>query len=368
MTTVADLARWLDRFAPRHLAESWDNVGLLWGDPKIEVTKVMTCLTVTDETAREAIDEGAQLIVSHHPVLFKAVKRVRADVRETGMLWHLGRAGVSILSPHTAFDNTVGGINDGLAARLGLAEISPLRRAESVPTSYKIVVFTPSEARSEILSAAFEAGAGRIGAYEECSFTIEGEGTFFGTEGAKPAIGESGRLESVRELRLEVICPQDKLDAVLGAIRARHPYEEPATDIYPLHTSPAQRPGAGRVGRLPNPTTLRPFVERVTSLLKAQGVQYAGDPGRRIETVAIVCGAGDDFLPDAARVGADVLLTGEARFHRALEAEALGVGLVIAGHHATERPGVEDLADRIQSEHPGLAVWASRTEHDPWRS
>ena len=127
MTIVADVARWLDEFAPQRLAESWDNVGLLWGDPGAEATRVMTCLSVTPRTALEAIHERAELIVSHHPVLFKAVQRVRADRPETGMLWNLARAGVAILSPHTAFDNTVGGINDGLARRLGLNDVGPLR-------------------------------------------------------------------------------------------------------------------------------------------------------------------------------------------------------------------------------------------------
>ncbi len=127
MTTVHDVSQWLDRFAPTRLAESWDNVGLLWGDPGAEVTRVMTCLTVTNRTAMEAVHERAELIVSHHPVLFRAVKRVRADLPETGMLWTLARAGVAIASPHTAFDNTEGGINDGLAGRLGLIDVGPLR-------------------------------------------------------------------------------------------------------------------------------------------------------------------------------------------------------------------------------------------------
>jgi len=364
MTTVANLARWLDEFAPDRLAESWDNVGLLWGDPNSVVSRIMTCLTVTAETAREAIEENAQLIVSHHPVLFKAVKRVRADLIETGMLWDLGRAGVSILSPHTAFDNTEGGINDGLAHRLGLTNVVPLRPLSPVP-SFKIVVFTPREAREAILSAAFSAGAGRIGAYDECSFTSAGHGTFFGTAEANPAVGQAGRRETVRELKLEVVCPKDRLNAVLAAIREHHPYEEPATDVYPLHATTG-KVGAGRVGQLPEPTTLRVFSGRVASVLKAQGVQFAGEPDRRIERVAIVCGAGDDFISDATRAGADVLLTGEARFHRALEAEALKVGLIAAGHHATERPGVEDLAKRIGDSFPSLTVWPSRREHDPW--
>ena len=255
MTTVADLLAWLEDFAPTRLAEPWDNVGLLFGDPSAEVSRVMTCLTVTPRSADEAIDRGAQAIVSHHPVLFKPIKSLRADRPETGPLWRLAGAGVAILSPHTAFDNTIGGINDGLAGRIGLVEVEPLR---------------------------------------------------------------------------------------------------PST-------------GSGRVGRLERPEPLGLFADRVARLLRAPTAQFVGDPARVVQRVALCCGAGDDFLPDADRVGADVLLTGEARFHRAIEADALGIGLVVVGHHATERPGVEDLADRIARAFPGLDAWASRLEVDPLR-
>jgi dinuclear metal center YbgI/SA1388 family protein len=365
MIDVDAVARWIEGFAPRRLAEDWDNVGLLWGDPRAPVSKVMTCLTVTPTTAAEAIEGGVELIVSHHPVLFRPVKQVRADRRETGMLWDLARAGVAIVSPHTAFDNTAGGINDGLARRLGLAEVRPLRPSPAA-ASFKVVMFTPRDDREAVLAAAFTAGAGRIGAYDECSFTIPGQGTFFGTEGANPTVGQAGRRETVRERRIEIVCPAERLSAVLASIRSHHSYEEPAIDVYPLHPVPRGE-GAGRLGLLPQATTLRSFASRVATELKAPALQAVGPPDHPIERVAIVCGAGDDFLGDAARAGADVLLTGEARFHRALEAEALEIALVVAGHHATERPGVEDLADHLARAFPALQVWASRRETDPLR-
>ncbi len=228
-------------------------------------------------------------------------------------------------------------------------------------------MFTPEPEREAVSSAAFQAGAGRIGAYEECSFAIPGEGTFFGTETANPSIGERGRRETVRELRLEFVCPSIKLAAVLAAVRASHSYEEPAIDVYPLHepdAAGALSPGAGRVGRLPSPRSLAELVRDVKQALGAPVVGTAGDPGRRVERVAIACGAGDDFLQEAVRVGAQALLTGEARFHRGIEAETLGVGLITAGHYATERPGVEFLAARIGQAFPHLQVWPSRRERD----
>ncbi|WP_169975123.1 Nif3-like dinuclear metal center hexameric protein [Tautonia rosea] len=365
MTTVADLAAWMDTFAPLRLAEDWDNVGLLLGDPGASVQNVMTCLTVTPESAAEAIDKGANLIVSHHPVWFKPVQRLRSD-RADGFLWSLARAGISIYSPHTAFDNTKGGINDFLCETLGLVEVRPLKPGVEHQAT-KVVVFTPESDREAVLLAAFGAGAGRIGEYVECSYTTEGFGTFLGLEGTNPTFGESGKREMAREQRIEVVCPRSSLAEVLAAIRTAHSYEEPAIDVYPTIVRD-EAEGVGRVGRLAEPMTLDAFAKRVRERLPATGLQYVGAPERRVERVAVACGGADDFLGDAARSGADVFLTGEARFHRALEAEAKGIGLIVAGHHATERPAVEMLASRIGKDFPNLTVWASANEHDPLRT
>jgi len=363
VTTVAELVQWLEDFTPSRLAEPWDNVGLLWGDPAASVGRLMTCLTVTRITAEEAVAEQAGLIVCHHPVLFRAVKRIRADLPATAPIWILARAGIAVASPHTAFDSTAEGINDGLCRRLGLVDVAPLRPL-AAPASYKIVVFTPEPDRQAVLAGAFEAGAGRIGAYTECSFAIPGQGTFFGTEATNPAVGQKGRRETAEELRLEIVCPGARLAAVLQAIRAQHSYEEPAIDVYPLH-NPVSSSGSGRIGHYGEARSLQEFAGFVSRALGHICVQMVGDPRKPIRHVAVACGAGDDFLGDAMQAGADVLLTGEARFHRALEAESLDMALVLAGHHATERPGVEELAERIARAFPDLTVWPSLQERDP---
>jgi dinuclear metal center YbgI/SA1388 family protein len=378
MTTIAEVTNWLEQFAPASLAEPWDNVGLIWGDPAASVERIMTCLTVTPTTADEAIISRAELIVSHHPILFREVKKIRADWPATGYLWKLAREGIAVASPHTAFDNTRNGINDLLCTHLGLLDVASLRpapgllvqSATAAPQSFKVVVFTPEGERDAVSSAAFHSGAGRIGAYEECSFAIPGEGTFFGTETTNPTIGERGQRETVRELRLEFVCPSPALGAVLEAIRANHSYEEPAIDVYPLHhADPAANapPGVGRIGRLGKPRSLAELARDVGQALATTAVGAAGDLDRRVERLAIACGAGDDFLKDAARAGADALLTGEARFHRGIEAETLGIGLIVAGHYATERPGVEFLAAQIGRAFPALLVWPSRLERDAFR-
>jgi dinuclear metal center YbgI/SA1388 family protein len=363
MTTVADLTRILEEIAPLSLAEAWDNVGLLLGDPGSAVDRVMTCLTVTAETAREAIEGGAQLIVSHHPILFRPVQKLTTNDRSNGFLWHLARAGVAVYSPHTAFDNAEDGINALLARQLGLTNIGPLYPSETKP-GVKVVVFVPESDREAILHAAFEAGAGQIGNYSECSFSLRGQGTFFGDESSNPTVGQRERRESVEEIRLELICAEGRLGAVLAAVRHAHSYEEPAIDVYPLLPD-GRGQGKGRIGDLAEGVTLSCFLQRVASTLPTRGLQWTGDEDRMVRRVGIACGAAEDFLSGAAGAGADVFLTGEARYHRALEANAKGLAVVLAGHHATERPGVEHLARLLADRVEGLRVWASTRESDP---
>jgi dinuclear metal center YbgI/SA1388 family protein len=360
--TVATVTEFLDRFAPPGLAARWDNVGLLLGDPAAPLHKVMTCLTVTPETAAEAVDGGAQLIVTHHPILFRPVQRLTAGTSEGRMPLALARAGVAVYSPHTAFDNTAGGINDLLARRLELGDLAPLRRGDE--RQYKVVVFVPDQDLARVSDALFAAGAGQIGQYRECSFRLAGTGTFFGSETTNPTVGQKGRREEVREWRLEVVCPEGCLNEVLTAMRRAHSYEEPAYDVYPLRPA-AGRPGEGRIGRLPRAVRLADLAGSVQRALGAGMLQVVGDPNRLVERVAVVCGAGGEFLPDAVRARADVLLTGEMRFHDYLAARAQGLALVLPGHYATERCGVEELATQLQARWPELRVWAAQTEHDP---
>jgi dinuclear metal center YbgI/SA1388 family protein len=363
MPTIRDVVDFLDRLAPPTLAAGWDNVGLLLGDPAGPVQRLMTCLTVTPDSAAEAVAEGCQLIVSHHPILFRAAKRLTPSTPEGRTVLELARAGVAVCSPHTAFDNTRGGINDQIAQRLDLRDVAPLRRREG-PASFKIVVFVPDADLERVADALFAAGAGQIGQYSQCSFRLAGTGTFFGSEATNPTVGQKGRREEVSEWRLEAVCPEACLHPALAALRRAHSYEEPAYDVYPLRPGPSTE-GEGRVGSLPRPLPLGKLARAVKKHLHAPAVQLVGDPDRPVERIAVVCGAGGEFLADAVRARADVLLTGEMRFHDYLAAQAQGCALLLPGHYATERPGVEALAERLQGEFPTVQVWASRRECDP---
>lgn len=363
MVTVAAAIEFLEQRVPPELAAEWDNVGLLLGDRGAEVQRVMTCLTVTPDSAAEAVESGAQLVVTHHPVLFRPVKRLTSATPEGRMLLALLRAGVAVYCPHTAFDNAAGGINEILAARLELHEVAPLRR-RTEPPLYKLVVFVPDGDLARVSDALFAAGAGNIGQYSQCSFRLAGTGTFFGSDLSHPAVGQKGRREEVTEWRLEAVCPERALEQAIAAMRRAHSYEEPAYDVYPLQPRPSSK-GEGRVGRLAQALRLSELGQRVKALLPCRQLQVIGDLERPVETVAIVCGAGGELLSDAVRARADVLLTGELRFHDYLAGQAHGLALLLPGHYATERLGIEELAVRLQKQWPNLAIWASRRERDP---
>jgi dinuclear metal center YbgI/SA1388 family protein len=280
------------------------------------------------------------------------------------MLLALIRAKVAVYSPHTAFDNTRGGINDLLAARLGLTDVVPLRKRDG-PGQCKVVVFVPDADLARVSDALFAAGAGHVGQYSQCSFRLGGTGTFFGSDATNPTVGKKGRREEVSEWRLEAVCPEARVEQAVAALRQAHSYEEPPYDVYPLRPPPGV--GEGRVGRLAKPVKAKDLAAAVKAALKADLVQWVGDPEQTVSRLALACGAGGEFLHDAVRARADAFLTGEMRFHDYLTARAEALALVLPGHYATERFGVEELAGRLQAQFPDLTAWASRRETDPVR-
>jgi len=361
--TVAKVVEVLKQLAPPTLAADWDNVGLLLGDEAAPVQRIMTCLTITPESAAEAVAEGAQLIVTHHPIFFRPIKRLTSATPEGRILWPLVRAGIAVYSAHTAYDNADSGINALLARRLGLLDVLPLRRREG-PRQCKVVVFVPDTDLVRVSDAVFAAGAGHIGQYRECSFRLAGTGTFFGSAASNPTVGQKGRREEVNEWRLEVVCPEPVVEQVIAAVRKSHSYEEPAFDVYELRPGSTAQ-GEGRIGKLARPTPLAELAQTVQTQLPAKLVQTVGAPERPIERIAIACGAAGEFLADAVRARADAFLTGEMRFHDLLSAQAQTLALLLPGHFATERCGVEELAQQLQSHWPEVTVWASRQECDP---
>jgi dinuclear metal center YbgI/SA1388 family protein len=369
---LAEVLRTLEQLAPLSGAESWDNVGLLLGDRQQSVERVLTCLTLTPDVAAEAVAEQVQLVVTHHPVMFKPVQRITTATLEGRTLWPLLSQGISVYSPHTAWDNAPAGINQSLAERLQLQQIQPIRPATPTPT-LKLITFVPLPALAAVQAALWSAGCGRIGAYDHCSFVSPGEGTFWGTDTANPVVGQAGQLERVPEQRLEVICPSDRLTAAVTALRAAHPYEEPAFDVIPLQTVPSIPStvtgvqGAGRLGRLPRRMELRELAKLVEETLSVR-VSITAEGDLPVDVMGVACGAAADFWVDAAERGCQALLTGEARFHTAVACRERRFGLIVADHYATERPAMELLADQLRKQQPSLWVNPSRVERNPLQS
>lgn len=357
----------LQRIAPTHLAEKWDNVGLLLGDPKNALQRIMTCLTITSAVVDEAVQKKVDLIVSHHPILFKPTQRITAQSEEGRMLWQLASHNIAVYSPHTAYDNAQGGINDQLAQSLNLSDIKPLIPI-SGSSKCKIVVYVPASDLDKVSAALFQSGAGIIGNYQQCSFRISGTGTFLGTGPANPTVGQVGKLEEVNEFRLEVFCPSDQVSSAIQAMRSAHSYEEPAFDVYPLHETAGTdtvKVGSGRIGTLSRPMSPSDLADRVAKSLKTTVVLTGQSQRASIRSLAIVCGAGGSLLQNAMRAGVDAFLTGEIRFHDELAAQAAGITVLAAGHYGTERPGIENLAQMLASALPACKVWASCAEQNP---
>lgn len=338
----------LNQIAPPRLAEKWDNVGLIIGDYSAEVDKVMVALDVTEAVLDEAILQGVQLIIAHHPMIFSELKTIRADQPVGRLILKAIQNGVNIFAAHTNLDIADGGINDLLAKRLGLSEVKPLA-VTSTETLYKIVVFVPAGYEEDVRNALGDAGAGWIGNYSHCTFQTVGSGTFKPLAGTQPFIGHEGELEKVKEVRLETIVTAGKLNRALKAMLKIHPYEEVAYDLYPL-ANEGETLGLGRIGYLAEPTLYREVIARVKDALNIPYLHYAGNLERAIKKVALCSGSGASFIQKAAFQGADLYITGDVKFHEAQLAESLNLALIDAGHYNTEIIVVQYLFDLLVAE------------------
>ncbi|WP_280181208.1 Nif3-like dinuclear metal center hexameric protein [Nocardia farcinica] len=364
---LADLVAVLDAAYPPTLAESWDAVGLVCGDPEDALTRVLFAVDATAEVVAEAIDWRAQALVVHHPLLLRGVDTVAADTPKGALLHRLIRSGCALFTAHTNADSADPGVSDALADALGLAVTAPLEPKPATAVD-NWTVQVPRTHTEAVLAALFAAGAGGSGAYRDCAMRVEALGQFRPVAGANPAIGTLGELQRVEEDRVEVIAPPSARAAVLAALRAAHPYEEPAFHVGERAALPSGL-GLGRVGTLPEPETLRAFTARVAAALPptAWGVRAAGDPDRMIERVAVCGGAGDSFLGTVTRLGVDAYVTADLRHHPADEhLRAHGPALVDAAHWATEFPWCAQAEGIVRAALPDLQTRVSTLRTDPW--
>ena len=368
--TLADGIDLLERAYPPRLAESWDRVGLVAGDPAAVIGTVVVAVDATAAGADHALGAGADLLLVHHPPLLKAVHSVAADTPKGRMLHRLIEGGCALYSAHTNADAARPGVNDALAETLGLTPGPPLSPTGD-GTVDRWVVTVPHDDVEDLLHAVFAAGAGRMSGYTECSFSVPGTGRFRPGDGTDPALGTVGEPESVSETRGEFVAPPGLRSAVRRAVTAAHPYEVPAMDVLVNHAGPGPGPedtGLGRICELEHPMTLAEFTELVGSRLPETlwGVRAAGDPQAEIRRVALCGGSGDSLLGAARAAGADVYLTGDLR-HHVVDEHLRGGGpmLVDAAHWALEFPWCAQAAALLE-EQAGVTATVCALRTDPW--
>lgn len=359
---LAEVIELLDEAYPPRLAEGWDSVGLVCGDPDADVDRVLVCVDVTDAVVDAALERNAQLIVAHHPLLLRGVDTVAANTPKGALIHRLIRGGCALFTAHTNADRALGGVNDALAAALGLQVTGPVEYLDAVRSLDRWGVMVPPAQADEVLAAMFDAGAGEVGEYSECAWRVDGAGQFRPGDDANPTIGTAHELTTLRETRIELVAARAARARVTQALKDSHPYEEPAYDVVEL-VGGEREWGLGRIGTLAEPLTLTAFTEHVASSLGVEA-RGAGDPGATIRTVAVCGGAGDSLLGTVARLGVDAYVTGDLRHHPVDEhLRAGGPAVVDAGHWGTEFPWCATVAELLW---PYLAAEVYDRPTDPF--
>lgn len=357
----------LDTLAPAKLAESWDNVGLLAGDPRQTVRRALLTIDLTAAVLAEARQAHADLIIAYHPPIFEGLKKITPGPGPTGQVYQAIRQGIAIYALHTALDVVPGGVNDALAEIVGIKDPQPLQPAAGETNLYKLVVFVPPGDLEQVGEAIWAAGAGEIGAagkYSRCSFRTRGTGTFQCGPYSQPAIGRPGSFEQVEEVRLETVVPANRLGAVIKAMLQAHSYEEPAYDILPMF-NPNPNIGMGRVGDLDRPASVTTLITRIKKALKVKTVGLVGPARRKVVRAAVGAGSCGSMLRDVIRQKCDFYLTGELKHHHALELQEAGITTVCVGHSHSERFVLPRVAGQLRKQCPGLNVNVSRKDRDP---
>lgn len=364
---LADIIAVLDDAYPPALAHDWDSVGLVCGDPDDPVDSVTVAVDATAAVVDTVGPRG--LLLAHHPLLLRGVDTVAASTPKGGLIHRLVRSGSALFTAHTNADAASPGVSDALAETLGLTVDGVLEPAAGGPAMDKWVVFCPPGGAEAVRDALFAAGAGHIGDYSRCSWTVTGRGQFLPGEGASPTIGARGTLGRVDEDRLEVIAPAARRSQLVAALRAAHSYEEPAFDVYSLAAPPAGT-GIGRLASLPRPERFADFVARANSALPqtSWGVRGSGDPDAPVSRVAVCGGAGDSLLGAARAAGVQAYLTADLRHHPADEhRRSSAVGLVDVAHWASEYPWCTQAADLLRTRFgEALPVTVCPVRTDPW--
>ncbi len=359
---VRDVIRAVEALAPPGLAYSWDRIGLHTGRPDADTAHAFVTLSVTNESVAAACGAGADLIVSHHPLIWEPLKDLRDDNPVARLCLDVARAKIACFAAHTNLDVTPGGVNDVLAQRIGLKTVSPLLRVPHAEL-LKLITFVPRDSLAKVREAVCNAGAGVIGDYRYCSFSAPGTGTFLPDESSSPVVGLKGKVNEEPELRFEVLVPKARSGAIISALVDAHPYEEVAYDLVRLEGNDSTI-SLGLRGTLDKPMPLGEFAKLTRKQLEVQHVRVVGDLADPVQRVAVMGGAGGGSIEHVPN-DVDVFVTGDVKYHEAQLALERGLAVIDAGHHGTEKWIVPALANYLRAECEGLQV-TEFVERDPF--
>lgn len=358
---IKEIISCLESYAPLTFQESYDNSGLITGDPLQEIRSALLCIDVTEEVINEAVKLGSGLIISHHPILFRPIKKLSGDDYVGRCLILAIRNNIALYAAHTNIDAVLQGVNMKISGKLGLINTRILiPRKEELR---KLVFFVPASHAEKVRTKVFEAGAGHIGNYDQCSFNTSGDGTFRGSDETNPFIGKKGQLHVEKEIRIETIYPVCREASVIKALLDAHPYEEVAYDLYPLANSYPQA-GSGMVGELPEPVSEMVFLKNLKKIFRTGVIRHSGLLKKRIKKVAVCGGSGSQYLEQAINRGADIYITSDIRYHQFFDADRK---IIIAdiGHYESEQFTTELFHELILKNFPKFAVHFSGIYTNP---
>jgi dinuclear metal center YbgI/SA1388 family protein len=358
---IKEIISRMESFAPLSLQESYDNSGLILGDPGAEFSKAMVCIDVTAEVIDEAIKKGCNLLISHHPLIFGGIKRITAADSAGACIIKAIKNNLAIYAAHTNLDNVVHGVNSILCKKLGIRNCRVLKPKKKLLK--KLVTFCPTHKADVVRTALFNAGAGHIGNYDCCSYNIDGTGSFRALENASPYVGQINKLHFEKEVRIETIYPEYLEKPLLKALFSSHPYEEVAYDIYPLDNA-FSLAGEGMTGELDVATDAREFLQKAKTVLGSGSIRHTALPKKKIKKIAVCGGAGGFLVKDALSAGADLFLTADLKYHQFFEGEGRMV-IADAGHYETEQFAKEILVDFLNENFPTFAFLISKVKTNP---
>lgn len=347
-TTVKIITDIVENLAPLNYAYKWDNVGLQLGHREDVVNKILTTLEVTGAVLDEAVEKDIDMIVTHHPLIFTPLKSITKDDIKGKIIYKIIQNNIAIYATHTNMDIAPNGLNDYVAQQLDIQDIEVLDVKEKT-SYYKLVVFVPLGYEKKVAKAISIAGAGHIGNYSHCTFRTGGIGTFKPLRGTNPFIGKQGQLEEVKEVRLETIVPEEKLEEVIKALMGSHPYEEIAYDVYFLVNEGSAK-GIGRFGELSKPKTLKTLAEDIKHRMDIEHIAIAGNLKTIVEKVAIINGSGSDLIQAALHKGCQCVITGDVKYHDAQDAISQAINVIDIGHYHSEKIFSRFMAQYLRKE------------------